>query len=167
MGIAPRTFNFILMTKRKWMLMAIALLLACVYVYHFTGWFKTKSIQISYTERFFASRGPSRTSQPMILFGFGGQPYQLSEVEVVPLNAGQINPAAVPVWHLTADSRSAPVDYFRYGQNLPGMKPAAPGARPEPLETNLTYRLLVRAGRLKGQCDFQLGGRRPATSTNQ
>lgn len=155
------------MTKRNWILIVSALFLACLYVYHFTGWFKTKTIQISYTERFFASRVPSPKSQAMVLFGFGGQPYQLSEVEVVPLEAGQINPAAVPVWHLIADSRSAPVDFFRYGQNLPGMKPAAPGARPEPLETNLTYRLLVRAGRLKGQCDFRLGGRPPAASTNQ
>jgi hypothetical protein len=151
------------MTKRKWMLIVAALLLACVYLYHFTGWFKTKTIQISYTERSFLSRGPARPGQPTILFGFGGQPYQLSEVEVVPLDAGQINPAAVPVWHLIADSRSAPVEFFQYGQNLPGMKPAMPGARPEPLATNVTYRLLVRVGSLKGQCDFQPGGRRPAT----
>lgn len=149
------------------MLIVTALLLACVYVYHFTGWFKTKTVKISYTERFFASRVPSQTSQPVILFGFGGQPYRVSEVEVVPLDAGQINPAAVPVWHLISDSRSAPVDFFRYGQNLRGMKPAVPGSHPEPLATNVTYRLLVRVGRLKGQCDFQLGGRPPATSTNQ
>ena len=149
------------------MLMVTALLLACVYLYHFTGWFKTKTIRISYTERSLMPRGPARPGQPMILFGFGGQPYQLSEVEVVPLEAGQINPAAVPVWHLTADSRSAPVDFFRYGQNLRGMKPAVPGSHPEPLKTNVTYRLQVRVGSLKGQCDFQLGGRPPATSTKQ
>ncbi len=144
------------------MLIVATLLLACVYVYHFTGWFKTKTIQISYTERPFLSRGPARPGQPTILFGFGGQPYQLSEVEVVPLDAGQTNPAAVPVWHLIADSRSVPLDFFVYGRNLPGMKPAMPGSRPKPLETNVTYRLLVRVGSLKGQCDFQLGGRQPA-----
>ncbi|HEV2434597.1 MAG TPA: hypothetical protein VG077_01235 [Verrucomicrobiae bacterium] len=155
------------MTKRNWMLIIAALLLACIYVYHFTGWFKTKTIQISYTQRPSLSRGPARPGQPTILFGFGGQPYQLSEVEVVALDSGQINPATVPVWHLTADSRSAPVDFFRYGQNLPGMKPAVPGSHPEPLKTNVTYRLLVHAGSLGGQCDFQLGGRPPATSPQQ
>ena len=155
------------MTKRNWILIVAALLLACVYVYHFTGWFKTKTIQISYTERSFLSRGPAWPGQPTILFGFGGQPYQLSEVKVVPLEAGQINPAAVPVWHLISDSRSAPVEFFTYGQNLPGMKPAVPGSRPEPLETNVTYRLWLRVGSLTGQCDFQPGGRPPATSPNR
>ena len=154
------------MTKQKWILIVAALLLACIYLYHFTGWFKPKILQISYTERPFLSRGSARPGQPMVLFGFGGQPYRISEVEVVPLDAGQINPAAVPVWHLISDSRSAPVEFFRYGQNLPGMKPAVPGSHPEPLVTNITYRLLVRTGSLKGQCDFQLGGRLPAASTN-
>jgi len=154
------------MTKQKWMFIVIALLLACIYIYHFTGWFQPKTIEISYTERPFLSRNPSRPGQPMILFGFGGQSYRVSEVEVVPLDAGRINPAAVPVWHLISDSRSAPVEFFTYGQNLPGMKPAVPGSRPEPLETNVTYRLLLRVGSLKGQCDFQPGGR-PATSPNR
>lgn len=152
------------MTKQKRILIVAALLLACIYVYHFTGWFKPKIIQISYTERSLASR--FRNNPPTVLFGFAGQPYRLSEIKVVPLSAWQTNPSVAPVWYLTADSRSAPVDSFRYGQNLPGMKPAVPDSRAEPLESNVTYRLLVRAGSLKGQCDFQLGGRPPAASAN-
>ena len=155
------------MPKLKWVLVVIALLLACLYAYHFTNLFQPEIIQISYTERSFSSRVPSRSSLPTILFGFGGQRYQLTEVEVVPLAAWQTNHSVLPAWHLTSNSRSAPVEFFRYGQNLPGMKPVVPGAHPEPLETNVTYRLLVRVGSLKGQCDFQLGGRPPATSTNQ
>ncbi|MGA2685453.1 MAG: hypothetical protein ABSF51_10410 [Verrucomicrobiota bacterium] len=154
------------MTKRKWALIVTALLLACVYVYHFTGWFKPKIIQISYTDRSLPSRTPSRSSFPTILFGFGGQRYQLSEIKIVPLAAWQTNQAVAPVWHLISTSRSAPVEFFRYGANLAGMKPAVPGARPEPLETNVTYRLLLRAGSYKGQCDFQLGGRPPAAPPN-
>jgi hypothetical protein len=137
-------------------------MLVCVYVYHFTGWFKPKIIQISYTERALPSRAPSRSRFPAILFGFEGQRYRLSEIKVVRLAAWQTNQAAAPVWHLVSRWRSAPVDFFRYGENLPGMEPAAAGARPEPLETNVTYRLFVRAGWFKGQCDFQLGGRPPA-----
>jgi hypothetical protein len=155
------------MTKRKWMLIVTALLLACIYVYHFTGWFKPKIIQISSTERFFPSRIPSRASLPMVLFGFGGQQYRLSEIKVVPLTAWQTNQAASPVWHLVSSWRSAPVEFFRYGENLPGMNSAVAGARPEPLQTNVTYRLFVRAGWLKGQCDFQPGGRPPVASTKQ
>jgi hypothetical protein len=154
------------MTKQKQILIVTALLLACVYIYHFTGWFKPKIIQISYTERSLWSRAPSRGQSPLILFGFGGLRYQLSEIKVVPLTAWQTNPAVAPVWNLVSRSRSAPVEFFVYGANLPGMAPAVPGAHPEPLESNVTYRLFIRAGGYKGQCDFQPGGRPPATSTN-
>jgi hypothetical protein len=153
------------MTKKQWLLVAVALALALLYVHYFTDWFKPKVIRISYTERFLTSR--SRSSQPMVLFGFEGQSCRLSEIKVVPLAAWQTNQSAAPVWHLTANSRSAPVQFFQYGQNLPGMASADLRARPEPLQSNVVYRLFVRAGSVNGQCDFQLGGRPPATSTNR
>jgi hypothetical protein len=145
------------MTKKQWFLVGVALVFAVLFIHHLAGWFKPKMIQISYTERPLMSR--ARGALPMILFGFEGQSYRLSEIEVVPLAAWQTNHSTAPVWHLTAESRSAPVQYFVYGQNIPGMNPASPGALPEPLETNITYRLLLRAGFAKGQCDFQLGDR--------
>jgi len=151
------------MTKQKQILTVAALLLACVYIYYFTGWFNPKIIPISYTERYQMARGPSGRF-PMILFGFGGERYRLSEIKVVPLAAWQTNQATTPVWHLVAHSRSAPVEFFVYGGNLPGMESAVAGAHAAPLETNVTYRLFVRAGGYKGQCDFQLGGRPPAAS---
>ena len=151
------------MTKQKQIFIVTALLLACVYVYYFTGWFKPKIIPVSYTERYQMARGQSGRL-PMILFGFGGERYRLSEIKVVPLAAWQTNQAIMPVWHLVAHSRSAPVEFFSYGGNLPGMEPAVPGTHAGPLETNVTYRLFLRAGLYKGQCDFQLGGRPPATS---
>jgi len=163
----PRTFNYLLMTKQKRVLIVAALLLACVYVYHFTGWFQPKIIPISYTERYQSSRGPSPGRFPIILFGFGGQRYRLSEIKVVPLAAWQTNQTILPVWHLVSRSGSAPVEFFAYGGNLPGMESAVAGARPEPLATNVTYRLFVRAGGSKGHCDFQLGGRPPAVSAPQ
>jgi len=155
------------MAKKQWILLVVAFVLAVVYVCYFTNWFKPKFIQISYTERFLPSRIPSQARLPVVLFGFGGQRYRLSEIKVVPLTAWQTNQSVSPIWHLIANSRSAPAEVFRYGENLRGMKSAVPGTRPEPLETNVVYRLFVRAGRLKGQCDFQLGGRPATTSPKQ
>ena len=149
------------MSKKYWLLIVL-LLLGCVYVFCFTNWFKPKIIPISCTERPLPSQNPSQPNM-VILFGFGGQRYRLSEITVVPLAAWQTNHSVIPLWHLTANSRSAPVEFFQYGQNLPGMKPDFPGASPEPLESNLTYRILVRSGSLRGQCDFQLGGRPPSS----
>jgi hypothetical protein len=150
------------MAKKQWILVGVALVLTAFYIHYFTNWFKPKIIHISYTERPLASR--SRGNLPLILFGFGGQRYRLSEITVVPLATWQTNHLAAPLWHLVSKSRSAPIEFFRYGQNLPGMKPAIPGALPESPESNVTYRLLVRSGSLHGQCDFQLGGRPPIAS---
>jgi hypothetical protein len=145
------------MTKKQWLLVGVALVFALWFIHHFVGWFKPKMIQISHTERPLMSR--ARGAPPMVLFGFEGQSYRLSEIEVVPLAAWQTNHSTAPVWHLTAKGRSAPMEFFAYGQNIPGMNPAIPGARPEPLQTNVIYRLFARAGFAKGQCDFRLSGR--------
>jgi len=150
------------MTKKQWLLVGVTLVLVILCVHFFTNWFKPKTIQVFYTQRPLASR--SWTAPPMVLFGFEGQRYRLSEIEAVPLAAWQTNHSTAPVWHLTAKARSAPVEFFAYGQNIPGMNSFIPGRHPDPLETNVTYRLFVRAGSAKGQCDFQLGGRPPAMS---
>lgn len=156
--------SIIFMSKKQWFLVAITIVLAVIYVRYFTDWFIPKVISISYTERALPSR--SRKGPPTILFGFGGQSYRLSEIEVVPLAAWQTNRTVAPLWHLLANSRSAPVRFFRYGQYLRGMKPALRRERTKPLESNVVYRLFVRAGSVKGHCDFQLGGRPSGAAPN-
>jgi len=153
------------MTKKQWLLVGVTLVFAVWFIHHLAGWFKPEMIQISHTERPLMSR--SRDALPMVLFSFEGQSYRLSEIEVVPLAAWQTNHSAAPAWQLTAKGRSAPVQYFVYGQNIRGMNPAIPGALPEPLKTNVIYRLFARAGFAKGQCDFQQGGGPVATSKQQ
>lgn len=149
------------MTKKQWLLAGVALVFAVWLLHHLGGWFKPEIIQISHTERPLMSR--SSSAPPMVLFRFEGKSYRLSEIEVVPLAEWQTNQSMAPLWHLVAKSRSRPLEYFTYGQNIPGMNPAIPGARPEPLEANVIYRLLVRAGSARGQCDFHLGGGPAAT----
>ena len=153
------------MTKKQWTLVAVALVLALFFIHNVAGWFKPKMMRISYTERPLGRRSPN--SLPLVLFGFDGQRYRISEVKVVPLAAWQTNQSVPPLWHLVADSLSAPVEFFQYGQNIPGMKSAGSPARPELLESNVIYRLFIRAGSVKGQCDFQLGGHPSALSTNR
>lgn len=144
------------MAKKRPILIGVALVLIILFIHYFIGWFKPKIIQISHTERPMMSR--SRGAVPMILFSFDGKAYRLSDIEVVPLAEWQTNRSVAPLWHLTANSRSRPLEFFAYGENIPGMNPAVPGARPEPLAANVIYRLFARAGSAKGQCDFQLGG---------
>ena len=93
--------------------------------------------------------------------------YGLTEIKVVPLVEWQTDHSVLPLWHLVSDSKSEPIKFFLYGQNIDGMKPAMPGAQPKPLETNVVYRLFVSAGSIKSQHDFQIGGKPAIISTNQ
>ncbi|MFZ0826223.1 MAG: hypothetical protein WAO02_02255 [Verrucomicrobiia bacterium] len=151
------------MTQKNSILIALMLVLAGVYVVHFTDWFRPKTIQISHTARpgAFGNRpGGAAGTAPLLMFSLGGD-YELTEIKVVPLAEWQANHDAEPVWHLVLDSNPEPERSFVYGQPLRGLKPAAPGAQPQPLQPNLTYRLFVTAGRARGWHDFKIGGSGP------
>ena len=100
-------------------------------------------------------RNRGDTDLPYVLFGLEGR-FKLTEIKVVPLASFQTNSDTPPVWHLVSDSNSPPVQQFTYGQRIRGMKPAFVGAEPEDLETNIMYRLLLSAGKFKGQHDFEI-----------
>jgi hypothetical protein len=147
------------MNKKNLILIAVALVLAGVYVFCFTGWFKPKIIHITHTSRFI--RGDFRPGQRNnyatvpIIFTFERE-YDFTEVKVVPLAALQTNSLAQPVWHLVSDDGSDSINHFFYGEKIEGMDPAVEGARPEQLQPGVTYRLFVKAGSAKGQHDFQV-----------
>ena len=144
------------MTKRNWTLVAVALALGVIYACFFTDWFKTKSIRILYTLPPFQTRF-SQGGSPAPAFGFS-HPFKLTEIKVVPLAEFQTNSRVLPLWHLVSDSNSAPIKFFFYGARIRGLKPEVPGARPQPLQTNVAYRILITAGKIKGQHDFIIGG---------
>jgi hypothetical protein len=145
------------MSKKNILLVVAAVVLAAVYVVYFTDWFKPKTVQIFHTSRNprpRAVRGGSG-ALPSLIFGINQQ-LKLTEIRVIPSSAYQTNQTALPVWHLVSDSNSVPVKQFFYGQFINGMKPAVKGARPQQLETNVTYHLIVLAGSVKGEHDFEL-----------
>ena len=91
-----------------------------------------------------------------VVFGFDGR-YELTSVEIVPLEEWKTNKDVLPVWHLVSESNSAPVKAIFYGSGIRGMHPAIKGSRPQSLETNITYRLTVTArGSRDGECNFKL-----------
>ncbi|MDR3459807.1 MAG: hypothetical protein P4N60_20455 [Verrucomicrobiae bacterium] len=145
------------MTKKNILLIVAAAVLATVYVVYFTDWFRPKTVKIFHTSRNLhprAARGGSG-ALPSLIFGINQQ-LKLTELRVVPAEAYQTNQNALPVWHLISDSNSVPVKQFFYGMYINGMKPAVKGARPQMLETNVTYHLILQAGNIKGEHDFEL-----------
>lgn len=147
------------MTKKNWMLAGLAVGLAVVYAVYFTDWFRPKTMQIYHTIRVQPARGAGRgkpvPAAPQLLFGLSRQ-FALTEITVFPLAALATNRNPLPVWHLVSESNSAPVKAFFYGQNIRGLKPYVAGIKPQPLESNVTYRMVVEAGAVKGQHDFEL-----------
>jgi hypothetical protein len=152
------------MTKKQWFLVGFAFALAIVYTGWFTDWFQHRDIRISSISRANLSGPRAAGTSATVAFGLDRE-YRLIEVKVVPLAVWQTNPAAVPIWHLTSDRKSEPVKFFLYGENIDGMQPVIRGAKPQPLESNVTYRLFVSAGSLKGQHDFWIGSK-PSNGTN-
>ena len=152
------------MTRKSWMLIGLALALAVVYAAFFAHWFKPGTINIYHVTRpsGYAMQTRRDGPAPPITFNLQGD-YNLTEIKAVPLAAWQANPSAQPVWHLVADSGTEPVHAFIYGQPIRGLKPAVPGAQPQPLQPDTVYRLFVSAGRSRGQHDFKISGSAPET----
>ena len=147
------------MAKKQWVLLAVFILLAAVYICAFTHWGRRPAMQISHA----ANSKPKGAISPRVKAGSVNtaivrfdldHPYRLTEVEVVRLADWQTNKFTLPLWHLISDSNSVPIRRFYYGAAIRGMKPTVARNWPEPLETNVTYRLFLTAGPVKGQHDF-------------
>jgi len=149
------------MTNKNRLLIAVALVLGVIYVCFFTEWFRPQTIHIAHTSRNLRSRSQPETPPPLI-FALN-LPFKLTEIKVVPLAEWQANPHTLPSWHLVRDSDPEPVKIFTYGQPIRGMKPAVPGAQPQPLQPNVVYRLFVTAGKARGWHDFKIVGSVPET----
>jgi hypothetical protein len=145
------------MNKTTVVLLVILLGMAAAYVRFYTDLFRPKTIQIMAQVR--PSRNtpleePGRVVTYPVTFAFDHE-VKLTEVKVVGANDAASNKYPRAVWHLISDSNSVPVKALVYGQYVRGMKPKVPQARPEPLQPAVKYRLLLTAGKYKGQIDFK------------
>jgi hypothetical protein len=148
------------MTRKTVVLLGLAAVLMAGYVWFFTNWFAAPRIQIYAAPRALRRMQPNAEVYP-ISFALDGK-YELTSVRVVELGAYTTNKQAAPIWHLVVASNTVPCKGFIYGRPIPGLKPASPNTRPKPLRPEVTYRLLVEAGRAKGEIDFRAPAISPA-----
>lgn len=141
------------MTKKAWFLLVLAALLGGAYAYYFTDWVNTPQIQIIKSDRPIRSGRSAQTVYP-ITFTLDGH-YDLTAVKVVRVSDLSTNQNPLPLWELVATNKPAPSKGFFYGQRIPGLGAPGKNQRALPLEAGKTYRLLVKAGRARGQIDFQ------------
>lgn len=134
-------------------LIFVALVLGAVYAYKFTDWFGEKEIQIKY--KVLAGRAPTRSSAAdPVAFYLAEKEYRLTSIKVISTDEAATNKYPHAYWHLVSDSNSVPVSDFIYGGNVAGMKPKIAGLAAQPLEINGNYRILIEAGKYKGEKDF-------------
>ena len=144
------------MFSKQTVLTILAILLAGIYVYFFTDWINRPRIQLIAQTRPIQPKGPAAKVYP-VSFLLDGR-YKLTSVKVVLLSGLATNKFTPPLWHLVAYTNVPSVEGFLYGQQIPGMRPWMTNARPQQLEPNTAYRLLLEAGRAQGQIDFHTSG---------
>jgi hypothetical protein len=140
------------MRKKEIILVAVLLALCLLYARYFTRWFVKPQIVIRVSQRP-DPRQPNADTEP--LFFILNDKFRLTSIEVIPFDGETFHPLDRPVWHLVSDSNSSPVKVFRYGQHIPGMKPALANVRPDPLTPGEGYRLLLSAGKASGWINFR------------
>ncbi len=145
------------MTKKSIVLIAVAAVLAAVYVAFFTDWFRHPQIQILPQIRppqRNIKTAPGDVAVYPVTFAFDKK-YQFTEIKVVALDDEKTNKFPHAVWHMISDSNSVPVKALVYGVSLRGMKPKVPRAQPEALVPDVKYHLYLQAGEAKGDVEFR------------
>ena len=146
------------MTTKQWMLILLTITLGAFSLYFNRDWFAKDSIQIYHRcrpARYGRDISPDGSDVQSVLFGFDRQ-LKLTCIKMIPLDALKTNKYARPVWELVSDSNSVPMKSFYYGEHIRGMHPAISGVQAEALDTDVTYRMFITAGSVKGQHDFEL-----------
>ncbi|MDH7504126.1 MAG: hypothetical protein QHJ82_15620 [Verrucomicrobiota bacterium] len=149
------------MTRKAQILVLFTAVLGSFYIYYFTDWLNAPTIQILKLDRPVPYGRSTQAALP-VTFTLEDR-YRLTEIKVVPVDALATNRNPTPLWHLISKSNSLPTKGFAYGQPIRGMQPASDKARPQPLRPGVTYRLYVKAGRARGEIDFQ---GKPASANN-
>lgn len=141
------------MTRKFWWLLGLAVFLGGIYVYYFTEWVNTPQIQILKSDR---PIRPTRVRSGVlpITFTLDGR-YNITDIRVLSVGALATNENAKPLWHLVARPKSVPLKGFFYGQRIRGMELSPTNSRPQGLQAGVDYRVVVRAGRARGELDFR------------
>ena len=149
------------MTRKQWMLIALAVLSAAFSLYLNQDWFAKDNIQIYHRSRpargGIFRRGKRVDTEQAIepLFFSFDRKLKLKSLKVIPVSEIETNKYPHAVWDLVSDSNSVPVKDLLYGMPIRGMRPTVKGATPDPLEPGVTYRLLIEAGSRKAEHDFE------------
>jgi hypothetical protein len=141
------------MSNSRWLFIILGVVAAVVVVVKLRGidWRPERAIQISY--RTLPAPAPGAVEPVVFLFD---RQRQFTAISVFRESEIRTNKYALAVWELVSDTASAPLTHLHYGAAIPGMKPRYAGVGAEPLAPDTAYRIVLRAGKLKGERTFTL-----------
>ena len=158
------------MTRKQWLLLALAVGLGGLSLYLNKDWFAGDTIQIHHRSRpmrpglFGRKKSPppgfNNPNINPLAFNFD-RSLKLKSLRVVTVSDLETNRYPHELWHLVSESNSIPIKDFAYGVSIKGMHPSIKGAQPDPLEPNVAYRLFFETASLKGEHDFTPQPRTP------
>ena len=147
------------MTRKLWILIALAVVLGGLSLYLNQDWFASEDIHIQHRSRpartavFRRSRPQPPAATDPVYFAFNRK-LKLTSLKVIPVSEIETNKYPHPILDLVSDSNSVPISEWSYGRPIRGMRPSVKGARPDPLQPDVKYRLLIEAGKTKAEHDF-------------
>lgn len=152
------------MSKKQLTVLLVLLTLAGVAAYILKDSFAAEPIQITCLIRPaqpVRRPPPNRADVPSgkpgynVAFAFNHK-LALTAIKVFPLADAQTNKYPRPIWSLASSSNSMPTKSIVYGDRIRGLQPTVKGATADPLEPGGSYRLVIEAGEVKAQHDFQI-----------
>lgn len=145
------------MSRKEYFLVGVVVVLVGVYAVFFSDWFRPTVMHIEHSTRALRQARGGKPVPRNVIFVLNRN-YKLTSVKVVPAEAYSTNKYARPLWELVSKTGSKPVEGLTYGVPVPGMMSARPLLEPEPLAPGVTYKLIVEAGKVRGEHDFEVGG---------
>lgn len=152
------------MSKKQLLVVLVLLAMAGVAAYLLKDWLKPEPIQITSLIRPIPANRrplPNRATPPSgkagynVAFAFNHR-IGLTAVKVFTVADATTNKYPRALWSLSSVSNAVPLKSLVYGDRIRGMQPAFKGALPDPLESGGAYRLVIEAGEMKAQQDFQI-----------
>ncbi len=142
------------MTKKPVVLVTLVAVIGGICLYVNRDWFAKRPIQITHRFHAFGGRFDTGGVAPL-MFEFDRK-LKLTSIKVVSTTEASTNKYPHPWWQMVSDSNSVPTRGFLYGMNVPGMHPVYKGVLAEPLDPAQKYRLMIQAGSLKAEHEFDL-----------
>jgi hypothetical protein len=135
------------MSKKTAILILVAVILAAASLFVWFDSMPPSKIQIAY--RIIPVNG-ART----VVF-YLDPAYPMTRIKVTSVTEAETNGHPHSVWELVPDGKPVTKTEFIYGENIAGMKPFFPGTKPEPLDPDSKYLLVVSfAKNVRGECTF-------------